>query len=430
MTWFLRVRRWQWGLLTVTVAALATFALEAWARPARRAASATRRALAGGRYAEARGAVERWLRLRPGSAEAQYYRAKIGIAQGRARDIHEGMKEAEARGYPREKLAVLRALLDAQHGRVGQARPVLAEAFAAARAPDPMLDEALARVYIETYDFAHAGAVLARWAAEAPHDPRPPLWHAKVHLRRNAEPDVVAADYREALRRDPNSAEARLGLAEQLERSQHHREAAEAYDALLALRPDDPAGHLGAGRNALALGDEAAACRHLDRALELDPGSAPAHVERAKLDLRHGDAASALAHLDSAIAGAPSDPAAHYQKSLALKRLGREDGAAREHQVFAQLQRDRRQLEELQDRLGDSPDDANLQAQVASWMFEHHYEQEALNWCQKILTDSPGHPATCLLLAVYHDHRGDTAQADHYRRLAAAPRRGGVPAPR
>ncbi|MDR3637521.1 MAG: tetratricopeptide repeat protein [Isosphaeraceae bacterium] len=408
--------------------AVATAGFFTWEQPVRREAQATRRALALGKYDVARGATERWLRLRPRSADAHYYRAKVAIAQGRSRDIYEGLKQAEALGCPEERLAVLRALLDAQHGRLARARAVLATAFAASSGPDPMLDEALARVYLDAYDFPHAGAVLDRWAKDAPDDPRPPLWHANVHLRRDAEPEVLIADYREVLRRDPNSAEARLGLAEQLERAQQNSAAADAYTALLALRPDDPGGHLGAGRNALALGDEASALHHLDRALELDPESAAGHLERAKLDLRHGDAGAALAHLDRAIARSPSDPAAHYQRSLALKRLARDDEASREQDTFNRLQRDRRQLEDLQERLGETPGDVSLQARVARWMFEHAYDDEAVKWCGKILTDRPGHPETCVLLADYYSRHGQPEKAAAVRRLATpGPARAAAP---
>ena len=169
------VRSWRWrAVIGLALALLGVIGYELWDRPARRAAQDARTALAAGRYDEARAAIERWLTLRPRSAEAQYVRAKVGIAQGRSRDILEGMKAAQAAGYPEKQLAVLRALIDAQHGRLAQARPVLADAFASATEPDLMLDEALARVYLETYDFAHAGAVLDRWAKEAPADVRPP----------------------------------------------------------------------------------------------------------------------------------------------------------------------------------------------------------------------------------------------------------------
>lgn len=67
--------------------------------------------------------------------------------------------------------------------------------------PDLMVDEALARVYLELYDFSHGSAVLIRWAKDAPDDPRPPWWRAELNRRRAAEPDVIIADYRAKINR-------------------------------------------------------------------------------------------------------------------------------------------------------------------------------------------------------------------------------------
>ncbi len=412
------VRSWRSRIVIgLTLALVGALGYEVWDRPARRAAHDARTALATGRYDQARAAVERWVALRPRSGEAQYVRAKVGIAQSRSRDISEGMKAAQASGYPETQLAVLRALIDAQHGRLAQARPVLAEAFATTTEPDRMLYEALARVYLETYDFGHAGAILDRWAKDAPDDVRPPLWHASVHRRRNIDHAIILDDYREALRRSPDNPDARLGLAEELEQLHRNDEAADAYRALLALRPSDPAGQLGAGRNALALGNEPDALRHLDRAVELDPGNPAARLEHAKLDLRKGDPAAALTHLDHAIARAPADATAHYQRSLALRHLGRESEAGDEQKTFKRLQLERQQLDELLEQLGKSPGNVTLQVRVAQWMFQHAYGDEAVQWCRKILTDTPGQPETCLLLAEYHEHRGEVDQAEAYRAL-------------
>lgn len=413
------VRSWRWRVVIgLAVGLLGAASYEVWDRPARRAAEDARTALAAGRYDQARIAVERWLALRPRSGEAQYLRAKVGIAQGRSQDIHEGMKAAQASGYPEKKLALLRALLDAQHGRLAQARPVLAEAFATANVPDLMLDEALARVYLETYDFGHAGAVLDRWAKDAPGDVRPPLWHASVHRRRNVDHALILDDYREALRRSPDNPDALLGRAEELEQLLRNDEAAEAYRALLSLRPNNPAGQLGAGRNALALGNESEALVHLDRAIELAPENAAAQLEHAKLDLRRGDAATALIHIDQAIARTPADATAHYQRSLVLKHLGREGEAVDEQQTVKRLKHERGQLDDLLEKLAKSPDNVTLQVRVAQWMFQHAYDDEAVQWCRKILTDTPGHPETCLLLANYFARRGQVDQANAYRARA------------
>ena len=414
---FLATFRRRWWLVTIlaVLSALSVSGWVAWERPSRQASAEARRALAAGRYEDAWNVLERWTRARPRAAEAHYLRAKTAIALGRRHDVTVSLKEARALGYPEDGLAVLRALIDARNGRLAEAQPVLARAFAEARAPDLMIDEALARVYLETYDFPHAGAVLTRWARDAPTDPRPPWWRARANLRRDAEPNVVIADCREALRRDPTLAEARLGLADLLRREHRNTEAAAEYDAYLASKPDDPAGHLGAGSNRLELGDLDAARRDLDRALVLDPENAEAHKERAKLDLRLGDAAAALGHLDRAVAVLPHDPALHYSRRLALTRLGRLDEAKQEQQVMDRLKADLDRMNELQARLAGSPHDAHLQTELARWMLAHGYDKEGEKWARKVLGEHPGNPETCLLLADYHERLGQWERAQYYR---------------
>ncbi len=125
--------------------------LAAWEWLAWREVRAARRALAGGRYQEAGDAVGRLLKLRLRRAEAQYLQAKTAIALGRRGEYASSLKQSAALGYPNDRLDVLRALMDAQFGRLAQAQPVLAQAFAQAEpgTPDLMVDEALARVYLE-----------------------------------------------------------------------------------------------------------------------------------------------------------------------------------------------------------------------------------------------------------------------------------------
>ncbi len=412
----------------VALALLAAIGLAAWQWPSIRASREARRALAEGRYREAWEIADRWVGERPRSAEAHYLRAKAALALGRNRYVSDGIKRARALGYPEAPLDVLGALIDAQYGRMPRALPVLERAFAGPHDRDPMLDEALARIYLETYDFPHAGAVLERWAADAPEDPRPPLWHATVHRRLDAEPAVIIADYREVLRRSPGHPEALLGLAGQLERARRGPEAADAYAAYLAIRPDDPAGHIGAGRVAGDLGDDPGALRHLDRALALDPEDRAAHLERGKRELRRGQPASALPHLDRAVQLGPFDPVAHYQRSLALKQLGRTAEALIAHRTFTRLQEGRRNLDDLQQDLAASPKDPHLRTRLARWMFDNGYDDEAVLWSRKILADAPGYPETCLLLARYYDRLGQPERARAYREQMAAGRsRPGVP---
>jgi tetratricopeptide (TPR) repeat protein len=406
-------------MIVVALAVVAGCGLAAWEWLAWREALAVRHALATGRFQEAHDAVERLVRLRLRVAEAQYLRAKTAIALGRRGEYVDGLKRAEALGYSRDRLAVLHALIDVQFGRIVEAQPVLERAMAEKEAengePDLMVDEALARAYLDRYDFGHASAILIRWARNAPHDPRPPWWRAELNRRRAAEPDIIIADYREVLKRAPGHIDALRGIAIQLDRANRETEAAAAYDALFAIHPDDPEGHLGAGRNAVTRGDEPAAATHIDRALALAPDNGLAHLERAKINLRRNELDDALAHLDRAVSLAPFDRDAHYQRSLTLKRLGRGDESAREQAVFTRLTHDQEEREDLQERLNASPDNPILQSRLARWMLAHGYDDEGVKWARKILIEHPAHRETCLVLAEYYERIGDWELAKSYR---------------
>jgi tetratricopeptide (TPR) repeat protein len=414
-------RRTQVRTILIVLAVVGACGFGMWEWLAWKESLAARRALAAGRFQEAQDAVGRLLKLRLRRAEAHYLQAKTAIALGHRGEYLNSLKQAAALGYDRDRLAVLRALIDAQFGRVAEAQPVLARAFADAAngTPDLMVDEVLARVYLERYDFPHASAVLSQWAKDAPDDPRPPWWRAALNRRRDAEPDVIIADYLEMLRRAPGHVDALRGIAEQLDRAHRDSAAAEAYTELLTLHPDDTMGQLGAGRNALILGDETAAVSHLDRVLALAPDNASAHIELAKINLQKNQASAALEHLDRVVALTPFNRDAHYQRSLALKRLGRHDESAIEQAIFARLGHDQQEREDLEERLAASPDDPHLQSQLARWMLAHGYDQEGINWAKKILIEHPDQPEICLVLAEYYKRVGDWELAQSYTNRAS-----------
>jgi predicted Zn-dependent protease len=217
------------------------------------------------------------------------------------------------------------------------------------------------------------------------------------------------------LRRDPKLPEALIGLAEELARAHKDEEAAPYYDAYLLLNPNAAAGQLGAGRNALGLGDFATAAVRIDRALELEPTNAEAHQARAKLDLSQGNPAAALKHLDESIKLQPYDPAVHYTRKMTLIQLGLSARAVEEQHTIDELKADLDGMEKLQAQLVKTPKDVVLQHLLARWMFAHGYGAEGVKWAQKILIDHPGHRDTCALLADYFDRQGDVASASRYR---------------
>lgn len=421
-----RVLAWV-GLLALVVGVGGSLGRSVWTFA--RLRSDARRAVAAGRYGEGRALLERWLKREPDSPEAHYLKARVGLGTDRPGEVADGLKRARALGHPGSELDLLLAVIDAKKGRHGEAEPVLARAFAGARGPDPLVDEALAKVYIETFQFARAEPVLDRWSREDPGNAKPYLWRVEIDRRKADDPGAVVRDYREAVKRAPNLAEARLGLADELRLAHRCAEAGPEYDAYLARKPDDPAGRLGAGRNALELGDEAAAVRHLARVLELDPGHAGAHRELAEIDLRRGENARALAHLDRAAGAEPNDVRVRYSRALALSRLGRSEAAEAERALVARLREDEVQIDRLRRRLVTSPHDAALQCQAARWMFQHGHADEGVRWAEKALRDRPGDPEVSRLLADHYRRSGNPGLANFYRLYSPARSGGAPPAP-
>ncbi len=253
-------------------AILATIAAIAVWRADRDAATA-RRALADGQLDRASESLERWLNSSPRSGEAHYLKARIAWARHDMGTVNLELERAQALGYPPGLMARLTGLFLARTNQTARAEPLLRRAFDEGRGPDPEVAEALARIYLGSFRLADAEAVLERWTRKAPRDALPYLLRTEVELRTSKDADAVIASYREALRRDPDLDQARLGLADMLRANHRNAEADDEYNRYLARKPDDPIGYFGAGRNAMAMGEEENAARRLDRGLSLAPAN-------------------------------------------------------------------------------------------------------------------------------------------------------------
>jgi tetratricopeptide (TPR) repeat protein len=395
------------------MAALGLARLIWWTEP--REAWEARKALANGRYDDAGEALTRWLRVVPDEAEPHFLNGRVAVAASRLPEAAFELKRAQALGYSRNKLALLRALIAAKAGRHTEAEPLLRQAFDQDGVTDRQVDEALAKAYLETYDLGRAAVVLDRWARDFPNDPKPHLWRAEIHGRTGGDQGALEVDYNEALRRDPSLAIARLGLAEVLRKAHRNVAAAAQYDAYLALQPNDAVGHLGAGRNLMALGDDPTASSHLNRALALDGKNPEPLKELSEAATRLGDWAGSLALLDRAMALDPCDMTVRHSRGLALMRLGRADEARAEQAAATRLRKDLDRLNQARSRLISSPKDRQSQLEIARWMFDHVHDQEGVRWAEKILADRPDDPDANRMLADYHERRGDTGLANFYR---------------
>jgi Flp pilus assembly protein TadD len=388
-----------------------------------------RAAVAAGRLDDAVAPLERWIRARPGNAEAWFLKARVASDRRQPQEALQFLSRARELGYPEEPTVRLMGILLARTGRDTEAEPLLRRALGSSTRPEPEVARELTRIYLESYRLEAAAAALKRWLRDAPHDATPYLWQVEIDRRSLAEPQVIIARYRAALERDPGLDQARIGLADALLSAHLNDEAGAEYAAYLARHPEDPAALLGAGINAAEKGDDDTAIAYLRKAAALAPDDHRAIAELASLALRRADVEGALSLLDQAIRLETEDPELYYRRGVVLTRLGRQQQAQKDHEHSKRLREAKDRIKELHDRLSRSPGDVQLWYEIAAWLIENGHEEEGLRWAERTVRDRPDHAPTNRLLADFYDRRGQTGLANYYRLQATSQARSGSGSP-
>jgi tetratricopeptide (TPR) repeat protein len=390
---------------------------------ARSEGSTVRLALDQGKTNEAATALERWLQASPDSAEAHYLKARLAWSVSNLRAVEEELTRATELGYSEQQTARLKGLLLARGDQKPEAERLLRYELDAAQGADPEVAEALVGLYMGSFRLRDATSVLERWAKAAPKEARPYLLQAEIDLRSEASTDVLIERYQQALERDGSLNQARLGLAKQLHVSHRFSDAAAVYATYIARQPKDPLGYLGAGQNALEMGDDAEAERLLEAALALAPHDSEVLAARATLELHGGQLDKALALFDQAVKADPFDHWNHYQRMLVLSRLGRKAEAELERQKVERLKSENDRFTELTRLLFRNPVDSKLRSEAATWLMVHGHDDEAVDWANLVLQTDPTHSAMNRLLADHYRKKGQAGLANFYEAQIPRPSR-------
>ncbi len=387
----------------------------------RRAAQTVRHALELGQLDEASRVLEHWLGNRPQVAEAYYLKARLAWARNDLPTVHQALGRARALGYPVEQLLELRGLLLARTDQTAEAEPLLRKAAETARQIDPNVAEALVRIYLGEFRLRRAADVLDRWLHEWPDDARPYFLQTEIDVRNHASADVIIAHYRAALDRDPALHLARLRLADSLRLNHNNEAAATEYTSYLKHNPDDTLAHLGAGQNALIMGDLPRAIGHLDRALVLAPDDSVVLGARASVEIRQSHLDAALEYLNRAVRADPFDYGNRYQRMLILSRQGKSERADAERQALGQIRKDETELAEVASQLERDPLNLQLRSRAAQWLMNHGHEAEAIDWAKLVLRSIPSEPAMNQLLADYYRKQGNIGLANFHEAHSTNP---------
>jgi tetratricopeptide (TPR) repeat protein len=373
------------------------------------------------RYDEAREPLRRWLRERPRSAEAAYYRVWLALVDQDPDEAVKGFEQAKQSGLDPTLLRPLTGVYQARAHRISEAEPILREAFAQKLEPQIEVAKELARIYLTSYRLPEAGVVIERWRTLAPEDPQPYLWSNEVAARSDVEPSVLIQNYRAALERDPNLNKARLGLAEQLSRDRRYDEAEQEYRTYLDRHPEDAKAWVGLGRNAFHSGDLVGATTDFEAALRVNPREPDALKELAQTDLRLGRFAQAAQRFERLTQIEPYDHEVRYSYAQALKLKGDEARARAETELAARLRKEHDQILQLRYKILQDPKDMSSRFEVAKWMLEHGHAEEGLKWAGEILRADPRHAPTHRVLADYYQKQGDSGLANYHRLMASIP---------
>ena len=156
--------------------------------------------------------------------------------------------------------------------------------------------------------------------------------------------DGAVKAFRTSVALKPNAADAQFFLATTLERSGDDAAALVAYRQLVERNPQRVEGHLGAGVLLVKKGGAAfeEGLKELQAAIAINPRLYEARVTLGRALVSIGHSVEALEHLKVAAGLAPNNPEPHYQLSLAYRRLGRTEDAAREAAIVKQIHASRR----------------------------------------------------------------------------------------
>ncbi len=376
-----------------------------------------RQAVSERKFDQGREFIAKWQAQDPKAGEPYFLLARVELASNNGQEVINALAKALELGYPANELAPYRAVIQAKSEQYDQAEPVLRKALADSDAPQPEIAEALAGIYLATFRLPQATGPLDRWMRDAPDDPRPYLLRNEIETRRDADHSVLIQNYREALKRDPNLAAARLGLADRLRQAHRLDEAALEYETYIKLKPDDPDGHTGAGRVALERSNTDEAVQHFERALKWNPKEPIALKELGVIDLNRGNPQRARDRLQEVIKIDPFDPDTHFNLARALRLLG-DPTTAKIHDDLAQkLRGEHSRMADLRSSLVKKPKDIAIRIEIAEWLLNHAHDDEGLLWAKQILHDHPGHEPTIRLLIDYYGRKKNPGQANYYRML-------------
>ncbi len=308
-----------------------------------------------GSYADAIPQLRAALKLQPTLWKIQ---ALLGIAEKRTDDVTGARNDLE-KAFPKLKEQKIRIdtgmeLIDLYSATRDLEKA--AETVSVLRELDPTNVEIIYtayRIYSDMLDESRLSLIVV-----APKSARTHQMMAHELARQGNSAEAVA-NYREALKLEPNVPGLHFELAEMLNSSSAPdapQQAEVEYKAALAVNPSDEKSECRLGDLAAAKGDTAGAYEHYERAIKLQPNDPEANIGLAKALMATSQPEKALPLLENAVKLDPTSAVAHFRLSTIYRQMGRTEDAKREIAEYQKYKDMKEKLREVYRQMRLEPD--------------------------------------------------------------------------
>jgi len=308
-----------------------------------------------GAYPDAIPQLRAALKLQPALAKIQ---ALLGMAEKRTGDIRAATADLE-KAFPKLKEQKIRIdtgmeLIDI-YSKTGEMDKAAAT-VSVLRELDPTKVEILYtayRLYSDLADESRLSLIVV-----APNSARTHQMMAHELARQGNSAEAIA-NYREALKLEPNLPGLHFELAEMLNSSSAPdapQQAELEYKAALAVNPFDEKSECRLGDLAAAKGDTSGACERYQRAIKLQPDDPEANIGLAKALMAMNQPEKALPLLENAVKLDPTSAVAHFRLSTIYRQMGHTEDAKRELAEYQKYKAMKEKLREVYRQMRLEPD--------------------------------------------------------------------------
>jgi len=308
-----------------------------------------------GAYADAIPQLRAALKMQPSLWKIQ---ALLGMAEKRTGDVRAATGDLE-KAFPKLKEQKIRIdtgmeLIDI-YSKTGEMDKAAATVNAL-RELDPTNVEIIYtayRLYSDLADESRLSLIVV-----APNSARTHQMMAHELARQGNTVEAIA-NYREALKLEPNLPGLHFELAEMLNSSSipdAPQQAELEFRAALAANPSDEKPECRLGDLAASQGDTKSSYAHYARALKLQPNDPEANIGLAKALMAMNQPEKALPLLENAVKLDPTSAVAHFRLSTIYRQMGRAEDAKREIAEYQKYKEMKEKLREVYRQMRLEPD--------------------------------------------------------------------------